>query len=85
MASILYFSTTWCGPCKMFKPVVQQVQLETGIPVQYVDAEQSPDLASKYQVSSVPTIVVTDGITVLYKHTGAMPKSQLQNLFNTFR
>jgi len=85
MASILYFSTTWCGPCKRFKPIVQEVQSELGVGVQYVDAEQSPELASKYQVSSVPTIVVTDGMTVLYKHTGAMPKSQLVNLFNTFR
>lgn len=85
MASILYFSTTWCGPCKMFKPVVQEVQSDLGVSVQYVDAEASPELAAKYQVSSVPTIIVTDGNNVLYKHTGAMPKSQLVNLFNTFR
>lgn len=85
MASILYFSTSWCGPCKMFKPVVQEVQSELGVSVQYVDAEASPDLASRYQVSSVPTIVVVDGANVLYKHSGPLPKAQLKNLFNTFR
>lgn len=85
MASILYFSTTWCGPCKMFKPVVQQVSSDLGIGVQYIDAEASPDLASRYQVTSVPTIVVTDGMNVLHKQTGAMSKPQLENLFNRFR
>ena len=85
MASILYFSTTWCGPCKMFKPIVQQVSSELGVGVQYIDAEVSPDLASKYQINSVPTIVVTDGTNVLHTQTGVLSKPQLENLFNRFR
>ena len=47
MKTVLYFSTTWCGPCKMFKPVVQQVSQETGIQVTYIDADQDQEMAKK--------------------------------------
>lgn len=80
MADILYFSTTWCGPCKMLKPVVQEVSSETGKHVQYIDAEQQPALAAQYGVTGVPTIVVVEGGSVVRKHTGALPKQQLKNL-----
>lgn len=81
MASILYFSTTTCGPCKMFKPVVQQVSAETGKQVQYIDAQQNSELAAKYGVSSVPTIVIEAGHDVV-KLIGAQPKAKLIDLFN---
>mgnify|MGYP006268485643 CR=1 FL=1 len=74
MATILYFSTTTCGPCKMFKPIVTET---LGSRVVYVDAQQSPDLASKYGVTAVPTMIVAEGNTVLKRHTGVMSKQQL--------
>ena len=81
MANILYFSTTSCGPCKMFKPVVQQVSAETGKHVQYVDAQQNSELAAKYGVSSVPTIIIEAGHDVV-KLIGAQPKAKLLDLFS---
>jgi thiol-disulfide isomerase/thioredoxin len=84
MKKVLYFSTTWCGPCKAFKPVVQQVAQETGIQVNYIDAEADPALAKMYSVTSVPTIVIADQMgSALYRHTGPMPKGQLLQLINT--
>ena len=84
MKKVLYFSTTWCGPCKAFKPVVQQVSQELGIQVNYIDAEADPTLAKMYNVTSVPTIVIADQIgTALYRHTGPMPKGQLSQLIRT--
>jgi thiol-disulfide isomerase/thioredoxin len=85
MTSILYFSTTWCGPCKMFKPVVQQIAAETGANVQYIDAEQNKELAARYQVSSVPTIVIADEQGVIRKNVGVMSKPQLTQLLSQFR
>lgn len=81
MTRILYFSTEWCGPCKSFKPVVQQVAQETGTSVQFIDADQHKDLATRYGVSSVPTIVIEAGGNVVNKLVGPQPKSALTNLF----
>ena len=81
MAKILYFSTQWCGPCKSFKPVVQQVAQETGAPVQFIDADQQRDLAVRYGVSSVPTIIIEVGGNIVNKLTGPQPKSTLTKLF----
>ena len=81
MKKVLYFSTTWCGPCKTFKPVVQQVSQETGIPVTYLDADQDQEMAKKYSINSVPTIVIVDAVgSILYRNAGIMPKGQLSQL-----
>lgn len=85
MARILYFSTTWCGPCKMFKPVVQEAMAETGVLVSFLDAEQSSDLAAKYEIRSVPTIVVEQDGVVITRKTGVMSKPQVVQLLNSFR
>lgn len=80
--TVLYFSTAWCGPCKMFKPVVQQVSQETGVPVQFIDAETSP-LAQTYQVTSVPTIIVLDNMNnITFRNTGVIGKAQLTSVFS---
>lgn len=84
MKRVLYFSTAWCGPCKTFKPVVQQVSQETGIPVTYIDADQDKETAQKYSINSVPTIVIVDSVgSMLYRNAGIMPKGQLSQLLRT--
>lgn len=81
MANILYFSTSWCGPCKMFKPVVQEVSQQTGKPVQFIDAQQNQEMAAKYGVTSVPTIIIESGHGTA-KHVGPQPKAKLVELFS---
>ena len=84
MKRVLYFSTAWCGPCKTFKPVVQQVSQEIGIPVTYIDADQDKETAQKYSINSVPTIVIVDSVgSMLYRNAGIMPKGQLSQLLRT--
>lgn len=85
MPQITYFSTPTCGPCKMFKPVVQQVAADLGISIRYVDASTDSATAQQYNINSVPTIVVAENGAVVYKHTGVLDKRQLANLFNTFK
>lgn len=85
MAEFYYFSTAWCGPCKAFKPIVQQVAADNNIPMQFVDAEQNSDLASRFGVSSVPTIVVTQGGQIVYKQTGVQTKAQLTAVFRMIK
>lgn len=85
MANILYFTAVWCGPCRMFKPLVDQVANETGAHVQYVDVDNNPEMTQKFGVSSVPTIIVEQAGATLFRTTGAMPKAQLVDVFNRFK
>ena len=63
----LYFSAPWCGPCRMFGPVMERVS--TKIPVQKVNVDEDQDLAMRYSVRNVPrfqnyivyiTVLITD-------------------------
>lgn len=82
---VLYFTATWCGPCKMFKPVVQQVSSELEIGIVYVDVDQQRDMAVKYGVSSVPTIMIENNGSVIYRNSGVMSKPQLMQVLSQFR
>ena len=82
---VLYFTAAWCGPCKMFKPTVQAVSAETGVGINYIDVDQQQDLAQKYNVSSVPTIIVENGGNVVYRNSGVMSKPQLTQVLSQFK
>ena len=82
---VLYFTAAWCGPCKMFKPTVQAVSAETGVGISYVDVDQQPDIAQKYNISSVPTIIVENDGNVLYRNSGVISKPQLTQVLTQFR
>lgn len=77
------FFATWCGPCKMVSPVVEQIgQEKAGQAYVYkVDVDQSPDIAQKYGVMSVPTIAVFENGAVKHQTVGAQPKEAILQLF----
>lgn len=54
------FWATWCGPCKMFAPVIEEIAGENlpNVKVGKVDVDQEPDLASQFKVMSIPTLVI---------------------------
>ena len=76
-----YFSATWCGPCKAFKPIMNEIANE-GYSVEFIDVDQSQELAAKYGVRSVPTTIIEEGGTEVNRFVGSIPKQQvLQKLF----
>lgn len=79
MINILYFSTKTCGPCQMFKPIVQQASAETGTNINYVDAQENSAMAQAYSVTSVPTLIFLKNGQMVDRTTGAMPKQLLIN------
>jgi len=83
---ILYFTAEWCGPCKTFKPIVQQVMSETSTNVQFIDVDQDKTTTSTYQVTSVPTIMMVNNNGIIaYRQSGVISKPQLTTLFNQFK
>lgn len=86
MKTFLYFSIKSCGPCKVFKPIVQQTSQELGIIINYIDAEYNSSLAEKYSISSVPTIIVADPSgNIVYRNSGVMSKDQLSNILSQYK
>lgn len=78
------FFATWCGPCKMVSPLLEQVaeEMEDKIKIVKLDIDQNPELASKYGVMSIPTFVMfMHGIEVA-KNVGAMPKEKIEAFIN---
>jgi thioredoxin-like negative regulator of GroEL len=80
MKKILYFSASWCQPCKNFKPIMEQVSRE--LPVQFVDVDASPDLVAEYSVRNVPTVIVVNNGRVASKQAGVLTESQVRNLWS---
>tara|TARA_Y100000590_G_C15139103_1_gene795394 strand:+ start:29 stop:274 length:246 start_codon:yes stop_codon:yes gene_type:complete len=76
MKTIKYFSAAWCGPCKAFKPVMNEIKSE-GYPVEFIDIDMLTDLAQQYNVRSVPTVVIEEGGVEVDRFVGSIPKQQV--------
>lgn len=73
------FYTTWCGPCKMLSPIVEKLadEYQGKLTVAKVDVDGAPNLAAKYGISSVPTIIVFEAGKKKASHTGLANKAKL--------
>lgn len=76
------FFATWCGPCKMLAPVLEDVAAEVAgrAKIVKVDIDASPDLAQRFGVMSVPTLMVFRGGQVANQAVGVQPKPALHAL-----
>ena len=80
MKQILYFSATWCGPCKNFKPIMESVS--NSIPVQFIDVDQNPTLSAQYNIRSIPTLVFLKNGQEINKKPGVLSESQVKEIWN---
>lgn len=78
---LLDFWASWCGPCRMVSPVVDEIAGERpDILVGKVNVDEEPALASAFNITSIPTLVVLRGGEVVNRVTGARPKSSILSL-----
>ena len=77
------FWATWCMPCKMLAPVIEEIAAEAdGYNVGKVDVDQEPELAQKYRIMSIPSILVFKNGKVAASTVGVQPKAALKELLN---
>lgn len=75
------FFATWCGPCKMLAPVVEQfAESETNVKVVKVDVDEEPDLAMRFGISSIPTLLVFKDGKLADKQIGYRSLEQLKQM-----
>jgi len=80
MAKIIYFTAPWCGPCRTFGPIVES----SGLPVHKVNIDEDQELAARYGVRSVPTLLKVDenGQEVGQRVVGVQSKENVLNWYN---
>ena len=78
---LLDFWATWCGPCRMVAPILEEIAAERpDIKVCKVNVDEQPELASRYRIMSNPTLMVVKNGQVVNQAVGARPKSQILSM-----
>jgi thioredoxin 1 len=80
---LVEFWAEWCGPCKMMAPVLEALDKENNwLEVVKINADENPNTAKKYDVSSIPTTLLFKNGKVVEYHVGALPKFKLLGIIN---
>lgn len=80
---LLDFWAAWCGPCRMIAPVLDKLAEENpDVQIVKVNVDEEPELASRYQVMSIPALFVIREGKIVAQSLGVKPKAQLQALID---
>ena len=75
---LIDFWAAWCGPCQGIAPTVEEIAREKpDIRVRKVNVDEEPALAAKFQITSIPTLILLRGGQVIGRVTGALPKEEI--------
>ncbi len=79
------FSAEWCGPCKQLKPILEQVKSNVGAQAKIIkiDVDKNRSLADKFQIRSVPTLILFKGGKVVWRQSGVVPASTLESIIRS--
>lgn len=78
---LIDFWASWCAPCRMLSPVVDELGEElTDVKIAKVNVDEQPELASKFRVMSIPTLVVIENGAEIKRSTGVIPKNAILDL-----
>ena len=80
------FWAEWCGPCKLIAPVLEEIATEQQgrLTVAKLNVDDAPDVARRFQVMSIPTMILFDGGEPAKRIVGAKPKAALLNEFSEY-
>ena len=78
------FFATWCGPCKMQAPILEQLKEKIGeqAAIIKIDVDKNEQLAAQYQIRSVPTMMLFKNGQLLWKESGVFQLNHLEALIN---
>ena len=80
------FNATWCGPCRMLKPVLEELSEErTDYKIVSIDVDDNQELAKEYGVLSIPCLVVFKGGKEIKRNVGFIPKDGIQDIMEEIK
>ena len=87
LLTLVDFYATWCGPCRMMHPVLEQLKKELGdsIRIVKVDVDKNEAVAMQMRIQSVPTLMIFKEGEMKWRQSGAMPSSELKRVIAQFK
>jgi len=83
MVTVKKFSATWCGPCRMLAPVMNEIKTKyPNVKFEDIDIDEYTEDVEKYSVTSVPTVIIEKNGQLLERFTGLQSKIAYQNAIN---
>ena len=85
MITVKRYTATWCGPCKVLAPIMNEIQSElSNVNFVTIDVDMHKEAAMNNNVSSVPTVILSKNGQELHRFTGVKPKSVIIELIKQF-
>ena len=80
------FFAEWCGPCKMMKPVLEELKKKMGnkIIILKIDIDKNISLSSEYRLQSVPTLVLWKQGEIIWRQSGALSLNELEQILSSY-
>lgn len=79
---LLKFSASWCGPCKMLSMTIAGIKDEISYPIEEIDIDENSDMAQKFSIRGVPTLVIVDGEKEIKRKVGSLTTAELKTFLS---